>query len=334
MAKAKKWLSLGIVLLLVVVGAVVGYARWRHNQIYISTENAYVQGDVYMVSFKVPGKILSVNVTDNQPVKAGDAIAELDPHDYDLTITSAEAKLAEAVSGLATDQAMIAQYQAQAAAAQSQLDLAKTELERVSALYKRESLPKQSYDNAVAREQVASAQLEAAKKVVAAAQAKLVVSQAKVDGAKASLEGAKLQRTYCTVVAPVTGYVSKKSAEAGQVVAAGQPLCAVVPLDLKDIWVEANYKETQLKRVRPGQKVQIWADIDKSRAYTGTVESLSAGTGAAFALLPPENATGNWVKIVQRLPVRIKINPESDPRHELRLGLTVTCEIDTSGQGG
>ena len=330
MAKVKKWLSLGILILLVVVGAVVGYIRWRHNQVFVTTENAYVQGDVYMVSFKVPGKILAVNITDNQPVKEGDVIAALDPHDYDLMITSAEAKLAEAISGLATDEAMIAQYQAQVAAAKSQLNLAETELNRVSALYQRESLPKQNYDRALAQEEVATAQLEAAKKAVAAAQAKLVVSEARVDGAKASFESAKLQRSYCAVVAPVTGFISKKSGEPGQVVAAGQPLCAVVPLGLKDIWVEANYKETQLKRVRPGQKVRIWADIDKSRVYTGTVESLSAGTGGAFALLPPENATGNWVKIVQRLPVRIKINPETDPNHELRLGLTVTCEIDTT----
>jgi membrane fusion protein (multidrug efflux system) len=330
MAKAKKWVSLGILLLLVVIGAAIGYARWRHNQIFVTTENAYVQGDVYMVSFKVPGKILEVNVTDNQPVKEGDAIAALDPHDYDLMISSAEATLAEAISGLATDEAMIAQYKAQVAAAKSQLDLADTELARVEALYKRESLPKQNYDRALAQQQVASAQLEAAKKAVAASQAKLVVSQAKVDGARARLESAKLQRSYCTVVAPVSGFISKKSGEAGQVVAAGQPICAVVPLGLKDIWVEANYKETQLKRVRPGQKARIWADIDKSRVYTGTVESLSAGTGGAFALLPPENATGNWVKIVQRLPVRIKINQESDPNHELRLGLTVTCEIDTT----
>ncbi|MCI4397846.1 MAG: HlyD family secretion protein [Acidobacteria bacterium] len=330
MAKAKKWVSLGILLLLVVVGAAIGYARWRHNQIFVTTENAYVQGDVYMVSFKVPGKILEVNVTDNQPVKEGDAIAALDPHDYDLMISSAEATLAEAISGLATDEAMIAQYKAQVAAAKSQLDLADTELARVEALYKRESLPKQNYDRALAQQQVASAQLEAAKKAVAASQAKLVVSQAKVDGARARLESAKLQRSYCTVVAPVSGFISKKSGEAGQVVAAGQPICAVVPLGLKDIWVEANYKETQLKRVRPGQKARIWADIDKSRVYTGTVESLSAGTGGAFALLPPENATGNWVKIVQRLPVKIKINQESDPNHELRLGLTVTCEIDTT----
>lgn len=329
-AKAKKWFSLGILLLLVVIGAAIGYARWLHNQIFVTTENAYVQGNVYMVSFKVPGKILDVSVTDNQPVKEGDVIAALDPHDYDMMITSAEAKLAEMVSGLVTDEAMIAQYQAQVAAAKSELNLADTELGRVEALYKRESLPKQNYDRALAQQQVASAQLEAAKKAVAASQAKLVVSQAKVDGARASLESAKLQRSYCTVVAPVTGFISKKSGEPGQVVAAGQPLCAVVPLGLKDIWVEANYKETQLQRVRAGQKARVWADIDKSKVYTGTVESLSAGTGGAFALLPPENATGNWVKIVQRLPVRIKINPETDPNHELRLGLTVTCEIDTT----
>ena len=146
--------------------------------------------------------------------------------------------------------------------------------------------------------------------------------------ASAGLAQAQLQRSYCTIVAPCDGTVSRKLAEPGMVVAAGQPLLAVVPLGQEDLWVEANFKETQLHRVRPGQRVRMKADID-GRIFTGTVDSLSAGTGAAFSLLPAENATGNWVKVVQRLPVKISLDRNADPERKLRLGLSVEAEIDT-----
>jgi len=331
MAAARKWISLSVLLVVALVSLAWGYMHWRHIQVFVSTENAYVKGHIYSVSSRVQGTLLTVDVTDNQTVKAGQTIATIDPKDYDAAVAKAEASLNESAAALAANQATIAQARAQVEALKSQLDLAKLERERATALYNRQSVPKQNYDRAVTAEQVAAAQLAAAQKQVAAAEAALGVSAKKVETSRASRDEAALKRSYCTVVSPVDGEISKKSAEAGQVVAPGQPLCAVVPLDLKEIWVEANFKETQLRNVRPGQKVKLWADIDKGRTFTGAVESISAGTGAVFSLLPPENATGNWVKVVQRVPVRIKLDEGTDPEHKLRLGLTVTVEIDTRG---
>ncbi|MEW6757451.1 MAG: HlyD family secretion protein [Acidobacteriota bacterium] len=333
MALQKKWIALSVLLALATVGAAVGYARWRHNQVFVRTENAYVAGRIFAVAAKVPGKIQTLPVEENQAVTAGNVVATLDPRDFDAAVARAEASLAEAEAGLEAARAAIAQASAQESAARSQLSLARTEKDRVEALYRRESLPKQKFDQASTALEVASAQVSAAQKTVASAHAGLQVSEEKIRSARAALEAASLQRSYCDLTAPASGVVSRKTAQVGHVVAAGQPLFAVVPLDLREIWVEANYKETQLRKVRPGQKATIRADVDPSRKFTGTVDSIAAGTGAVFSLLPPENATGNWVKVVQRVPVKVVLDPGTDPGHSLRLGLTVTCEIDTRSGG-
>lgn len=332
MAASRKWISLAVLFVFALVGAVWGILHWRHRQVFVTTENAYVRGHVYSVSSKIPGTLLAVGVEDNQEVEAGQEVASIDPRDYDAAVAKAEAGLAEAQSALATDEARIAQARAQLEASGSQLELAKIEKGRISALFARQSLPKQKYDQAVTAEAVAEAQQAAARKTVSATRAGLEVGRRKVATAQATLDQARLQRSYCTVVAPAGGVVSKKSAEAGAVVAPGQPLFAVVPLGLDDIWVEANFKETQIRNVRPGQSVRLWADVDKGKTYRGSVDSVAAGTGAAFSLLPPENATGNWVKVVQRVPVRIRLEKGADAEHRLRLGLTVTVEIDTRGR--
>ncbi len=329
MAIKGKWAVLIILIALAVGGGVIGYARWRHAQIFLKTENAYVNGNIFRVASRIPGKLSTLSVEENQAVTKGSEIATIDPAGYDAAVSRKEAALAEAKAGVLTGRAAISQARARVEAAVSRLNLAKIEKKRFSALYQRESVPKQKFDQAATGERIASAQLEAARKTVAFARADLVVKEKKIAAAEASLRSARLNRSYCTILAPATGYISQKSAEVGDVVAPGQPICAVVPLNPGAIWVEANYKETQLKRVMVGQKVSLKADVDKSRTFTGTVESLSAGTGASFSLFPPENATGNWVKVVQRLPVRIRINPGSDPDHILRLGLSVTCVIDT-----
>lgn len=332
MALSKKFIALGILLLAALAGAAAGYLRWRHNRVFVRTENAYVSGRIYPVAFKVPGKIARLPVEENQAVKAGDVVAELDPQDYDNAVARAEAALAEAQSALETNAAAIAQAEAQVQAVSSQLDLAVLERRRAETLLEKASIPKQRYDQAVTAEAVTRAQLEAARKGVLQARTSRAMLEKKIEEVRTALEAARLQRSYCTLTAPADGYVSKKTAQAGQVVAAGQPLFAVVPLQVEDIWVEANYKETQLKNVRPGQRATLKADVDRSRTFTGRVDSIAAGTGAAFSLLPPENATGNWVKIVQRVPVKVVLDPGTDPDHKLRLGLSVTCEIDTRRQ--
>lgn len=326
---SKKWISLAVILALAVGATIWGVTAWHRGQVFISTDNAYVKGHVTAVASRIPGPLLSVEVQENQFVKVGQVLATIDPRDYDAALTRAEASLQEASSSVFLDQARIAQAQAQVEATLSQKKLADLERTRFAALYERQSIAKQKYDHVQSAAEVAEAQVHAANKQVAAAKGSLSVSQGKVAGAQATIAWAKLQRAYCTIEAPCDGYVSRKMGEVGMVVTPGQPICAIVPLGQDEVWVEANFKETQLKRVKPGQPVKLVADLDSKRTFTGRVDSLSAGTGAAFSLLPAENATGNWVKVVQRVPVKIRLDQGSDPDHKLRLGLTVSAEIDT-----
>ena len=325
----KTWASLAVILALAAAGSLWGFLRWRHGQVFVATDNAYVKGHVVTVASRIPGPLQGVAVQENQAVKAGQVLATVDPRDYDALVARAEASLGEARSALALNEAQIAQARAQLQAAESQHGLAGLEKARLVALHARQSIPTQKLDQALTTEAVAAAQVTAARKQVAAAQGLLGVSRSKVDVAQAALDQARLQRSYCTVVAPVDGIVSRKLGEAGMVVAAGQPLLAVVPLGADAIWIEANFKETQLRRVRPGQPVVLRADLDEGRVFRGQVDSLAAGTGTVFSLLPAENATGNWVKVVQRVPVRIRLDEGADPDHRLRLGLSVRAEIDT-----
>jgi membrane fusion protein (multidrug efflux system) len=326
---AKKWISLVFILVVVAAIALAGYRYWQHAQVHPNTEDAYVSGDVFTIASRNPGTLLTVEVTDNQPVTKDQVIATLDPRDYDAQIDQAQSALNEARSALATNRAQIAQAKAKVDADASRLELARINLARFSDLYQRNSAPKQRLDDAVSAEKVAAADLAAAQKDLAAKEANLTVAEQRVKLQELRLADSQLKRSYCTITSPVAGVVSKKGAQVGEVVAPGQPLCAVVPLEGAHIWVEANFKETQLRRIHVGQPVEFHTDVNPDRTYRGWVESLSAGTGAAFSLLPPENATGNWVKIVQRLPVRIAIDPESDPDHSLRLGLSAHVEINT-----
>lgn len=328
----KKWISLAVIVLVLAAIGVAGYRYWRHAQIHPNTEDAYVSGDVFMVASRMQGTLLTVDVTENQAVKRGQVIATLDPRDLDAQVQQASAALDEARSAIATVRAQIAQAGAKADADASKLALARINLERFSDLYKRNSVPKQRYDDAVSAEQVAGADAAASQKALAAVQANLGVAERHVTLQEVRLADSELTRSYGTIASPVEGVVSKKSAQVGQVVAPGQPLCAVVPLGGEHIWVEANFKETELARIRVGLPATFHTDVVPGREYRGWVASLSAGTGAAFSLLPPENATGNWVKIVQRLPVRIAIDPASNADNSLRLGLSVHVEVDTLAQ--
>lgn len=327
-ANTKKWVSLSVIVGGALLGTGWAYVRWRRSQIFVETDDAYVKGHIVTVAPRIAAPLLSVDVAENESVRAGQVIATLDPKDYDAALARADASLAEASSALALNQAQIAQARAQLKASESQKDLAELEKQRQSALFERNSIPKQKYDQAMTAEQVAAAQVEASRKQVAAAQGALAVSRGKVSVAQAAFAQARLNRSYCTITAPVAGVVSRKMAEPGVVVATGQPLLAVVPLGQEEIWVEANFKETQLKNVQPGQKVKLKADVD-DRVFTGRVESLAAGTGPVFSLLPAENATGNWVKVVQRVPVKIALDPATSINRRLCLGMSVDVEIDT-----
>jgi len=328
----KKWISLAVIVLALAAATVFGYRYWQNAKVHPSTEDAYVSGDVFSISSLIPGRLLTVEVTENQQVTKGQVIATIDPRDYDAQVQQASAALEEARSALATNRAQIAQARAKVDADASKLALARLNLQRFSELYKRNSVPKQRYDDTVTAEQVAAADAVASTKALAAVEANLAVAQQRIKVQETRLAGAELTRSHCTVASPIDGVVSRKSGQPGQVVAPGQPLCAVVPLQGGHIWVEANFKETDLRRIRIGLPATFHTDVNPAREYHGWVESLSAGTGAAFSLLPPENATGNWVKIVQRLPVRIAIDPAANADRSLRLGLSVHLVVDTLGE--
>lgn len=330
----KKWLGLVVIFLFSGLLVVAGVIHYRRAQIYPSTEDAYVAGDIMPVASRIPGTVLTLGVDENQVIHEGEAVATLDPRDLDSKIANAEAAVASARSVVAADRANIAEAKAALDGNRSDLQLKQLDLERFTHLAERDSIPKRLRDQAVTAAQVAKARVEAAQQRLAAAKAALGVTLKRVKVAQTGLNQARLDRSYCTITAPATGRVSQKTAQLGQVIAAGQPLFAIVPLAADHVWVRANFKETQLLRIRPGQPVSLYTDVDPDRVYQGHVESLSAGTGSAFSLLPPENATGNWVKIVQRLPVKISIDPDSNPDHSLRLGLSVHVTVDTTGVEG
>ncbi len=364
-----KWIVALVVLILVAGGTFV----WSYYSVRESTDDAQVDGHIDPVSARVSGTVVRVLTDDNQVVKAGDLLVELDPKDYNvalqraradladatanaaaahvgvpLTSTTSSGQLAAATAGLEAAKKEVDAANARVQEAQANYNKAATDLKRYSELIKKDEISQQQYDTAVTAESSARATLEAARAAVASAQGRAAQAQAQAesahtvpqqvkvmrekagaasaeaDRARAALAMAELNLQYTQIVAPVSGIVSKRNVEPGQVVQAGQPLFSIVNLD--DIWVTANFKETQLKYMRPGQKVKI--DVDAyGREYDGVVESIGGATGARFSLLPPENATGNYVKVVQRVPVRIRINKGQDTEHMLRPGMSVVPTI-------
>lgn len=318
----------GIIAFAVVV-VFLGWRHWHHGKIFPSTDNAYVGGDVSTIASRVPGTLQDVLVQENQQVSAGQVLFRLDPRDYDQAVAESDARVAKAKATLVLDDAGVAKARADIAAAASEHELSNADRQRYAELSARGSVPQHRYSEVKTGAEVAQARLEAARKGLEAAKAMLEVSRRELQKAQAEHDTAVLKRSYCTIVAPCAGMLADKSAQSGQVVAVGQPLCQIVPLDAGHLWVDANFKETQLHRIRPGEVAAIRIDSDKGYELKGKVAAISAGTGAAFSLLPPENASGNWVKVVQRLPVRITLDESSLKGRRLRLGLSAVVTVDT-----
>ena len=252
----------------------------------ISTDDAYITGRVHNIAPKVPGTIKAVHIEDNQSVKKGDVLIEIDPVDYELKVNEARAAVG---------------------VREATFEQAERDQKRAEALYKDEVFSKERYENASTAYSLAKAQLKAA---------------------RVQLKIAQQNLEYTKIYAPSDGYVTSKAVEEGNQVQPGQSLLAVVALD--DIWVIANYKETQLKNVRSGQRVQIKVDTYPGKVFTGRVDSIMAGTGAAFSLFPPENALGNYVKVVQRVPVKIVFDKTTDNSRALRIGMSCVPTIITA----
>ncbi|HEY6092983.1 MAG TPA: HlyD family secretion protein [Gemmatimonadales bacterium] len=310
------FIIMGVVLFFLVL---FGARKWWFSRSHVSTDNAQVDGHILPILPKVGGYVAEVRVDENQNVKAGDTLVVLDDRDLRARLQQTDADLA-ALLATVSSRTRVGQADAAVAQAQANAQKANADLARIEPLAIQNVVSQQQLDAARAASSAAQAQL-------ASAQAALVGADARVAAARASRDQAALQLSYTRVIAPSGGVVSKKAVEVGQLVQPGQPLMTVVPLD--DVWVTANLKETETADVTPGDSADITVDAYKGEHFRGHVESLSPATGAKFSLLPPDNATGNYTKVVQRIPVRIRIDGAMDPKHLLRPGMSVVATIKT-----
>lgn len=274
--KKKAFLIVGIV---VAVGLLIGFFYTQYRKTHIFTDDAFIEGDIFTIAPRVDGTVKAVHVSDNQSVKKGVLLVELDPADYRSKASAARANL---------------ELQ------RANLRYAERESKRAEALFAKEVNSADRRDKAVSAHEMAQAQVKLAEE---------------------QLRQAELNLSYTTLTAPADGYVTKKNVQQGNQVKTGQPLMAIVSLE--DLYVVANFKETQMGNIRPGQRARMTIDSFPGRTFTGRVDSIMAGTGVTFSLFPPENATGNYVKVVQRIPVKIVFDKDTDTEHILRIGMSV-----------
>ncbi|QXE92361.1 HlyD family secretion protein [Geomonas subterranea] len=329
---SKKQRGAIVLVIIILAGAFFGLRQWVRSKTHIETDNAFVESHIHSVASRIPALVQRVAVVDNQFVHKGDLLVELDPADYQARLKSAAASLEMARNETSGDYAEVESARANVGLASARLDQANLDLKRAEALYAKEVIPREQLDRARTAHKVALAQVREAQEAENRAKAMIGMSgsgskDARIAQKQGELETAKLNLSYARIVAPSDGYVTRKGVEPGNIVQPGQALMAIVGLE--DSWITANYKESQLNNVRPGQAVDFTVDGYPGRHFTGKVESIMAGTGAAFSLLPPENATGNYVKVTQRIPVRIAIDRRSDPDHLLRVGMSVVPTILT-----
>ena len=278
--KKKAFLIVGAI---VAAGLIIGHFYNSYRATHITTDDAFVEGNIHTIATRVAGHVRNVAVTDNQRVERGDLLVELDPADYRSRAEAARANL---------------ELQ------RATLRLAQVERNRAKALYDQEAGSADRYDKAESNYEIALAQVKLAEE---------------------QLRLAELNLGYTRISAPAAGYITRKSVQTGNQVKDAQPLMAVVDLD--SLYIVANYKETEMGRIRPGQPVRVTVDAYPGKSFTGTVDSIMAGTGVSFSLFPAENATGNYVKVVQRIPVKIALDPGADKEHLLRVGMSVVPTV-------
>lgn len=348
-ARKRGLLILGGVVLL--GAAAYGVHHWQVASHFENTDNAYVQANVVQITPQVGGTVLAIQADDTDFVKAGQPLVKLDPADARVALDRAEAQLAQTVREVRTLfannaalKAQVALREADIARANSDVTRAQDDVERRRPLLATGAVGKEEFNHAQSQLAAARSALAAAQSARVAAAEQLAANVALTDGsavedhpnvqrAAAQVREAYLAAQRTELVAPVDGYVARRSVQLGQRVQAGAPLMSVVSLG--DTWVDANFKEGQLRKLRIGQPATLEADVYGSKVeYHGRVVGLGAGTGAAFSLLPAQNATGNWIKVVQRVPVRIALDPKEVQAHPLRVGLSMDVTVDVTQQDG
>jgi len=341
----------GVILLIILF---FGYGYWQHASTHEDTDDAYIAGNTHQISPRVAGTVQQVLVDDNWHVNAGQPLVKLDRRDFevalvknraqlkqaDAQVSQAEAAAEQADAELLQRQAEVTQAAAQVIQSQANFDIAKINFDRSEGLFQKGAVSKEEVDTtratfdagrgalngAKATDEANRAQVAAAKAAVDSAKAQIENSVANVSVSEATVRDSELQLSYCTVIAPVSGRIAQRSVESGNRLTVGQALMAVVE---DDVWILANFKETQLERMQIGQPVDITIDALPHHKFSGRVDSLQPGTGSNFALLPPDNATGNFIKIVQRVPVKILFDPNSiaDVREKIVPGLSTEPSI-------
>ncbi|MBD9501694.1 efflux RND transporter periplasmic adaptor subunit [Pseudomonas sp. PDM23] len=334
--KRKRWL---LILLAVVILAGLASVAWEllYGRWHEDTDDAYVNGNVVQITPQITGTVVSIGADDGDLVHKGQVLVKFDPSDADIALQQAEANLARTVRQVRGLFSNVDGYKADVATKKVALSKAEADFKR------RQNL---ANDGAISQEELAHARdaLDTARSSLTNSEQQLDTNRALVDdtviashpdvkAAAAKLRQAYLDDARAVIIAPVTGYVAKRTVQVGQRVQPGAALMAVIPLD--QVWIDANFKETQLKHMRIGQPVEIRSDLYGGEVkYSGTVDSLGVGTGSAFSLLPAQNATGNWIKIVQRVPVRIRINSEELAKNPLRIGLSMDVNVSLHDQSG
>lgn len=324
----------GVIVMVAIVWALYYFldARW-----YESTDDSYVNGNVVEITPQIPGTVVSIGADDNDFVREGETLVTLDRSDADVRLAQAEAALAQTVRRVRGMYSTAHSAGADVAVRQAVLKQAQDDFNRRRGLAKSGAISAEELDHARDALVTAESNLAAAQGQLATARAPIsdtqLAGQPDVKAAAANVRAAWLDDARTTILAPVAGYVAKRTVQVGQRVQPGTPLMAVVPL--KAVWVDANFKETQMGRMRIGQPVTLTSDIyGGSVKYDGRVQGLGMGTGSAFSLLPAQNASGNWIKIVQRLPVRITLDPKQVEQHPLRIGMSMDAEVSLRDQKG
>jgi membrane fusion protein (multidrug efflux system) len=340
--KSKKapWVATAIMLSMGGLGAAYWYG---YGQYYESTDNAYLAGEITNISSKVSGYIAKSYVSDNQRVKQGDLLAQIDSRDYQAALNQADAHLNVVKAGVqnliakqALQRTQIIQVQSHVDSAQAEYDRAAGQDARIRSLLKSKFTSQDEVDRVLAQQKVALAVLDEAKASLVASHEQMVVIASEITQAQASVAEAQAQREqalidlgHTNIYAPIDGVIGKRAVRIGMLVQRGAQLMSLV--SDAQVWIEANFKETQIGRIHKGQRVELTLDAYPGKVVAGVVDSFSPATGAKFALLPPENATGNFTKIVQRVPVKIVIDDERGLDAMLFPGLSVTATIDTRG---
>jgi membrane fusion protein (multidrug efflux system) len=329
-------LSIAVAAAVLVLGAGAAW-YFSHQRGEEITEDAYVEGNIVQVSAQVAGTVVDIGADNTDRVAAGQRLVSLNGIDAQLALERSEAQLAKAVRQVRGQYAMAAQMSANVELRRSELSKVQADFARRSELVHSGAISGEDLEHANESVKTAAAALRSAEQQLAASRAAVdgttLATHPDVLSASAQLKDAYIVKARSTIPAPVGGMVARRSVQVGQRVAAGTPLMSIIPLET--LWVTANFKESQLRHVHAGQPVSLTADAyGRDVVYRGVVIGQEAGTGSAFALMPAQNATGNWIKVVQRLPVRIALDPKEVAAHPLQLGLSMRVEVDTSARQG